>query len=256
MFSQDSWLRHELVESLLESWLIEINHHISLQHEGKMFGALVGYLPKGKPLPHAAKYLDQKQRLVMIRAYSGQLCGVWNWPGWAPTLLDHTQVAAESWRVQYQLHRLSIKIKVLQQIGHESSSEELKQLRQNRTVLSRYHANTLRNHTFLYSLRGDSCRLSEWWPKASTGVGDCCAPKLLSYAARFNIRPNALAEFWLGVKPNSAPAKIIESLTLNSARIDSSQVIDFYEACVSRCQPILPYLLGEKELSESPHLID
>ena len=253
MFPQDSWLRRELSKSLLSSWLEEINTHLAKQAEGKMFGALVGYLPQSHHLPPEAQYFDSKRNLVVIRAYSGQLCGVWNWPGWAPTLLDHTQVAAESWRVQYRLHRLSLKINKFQQGYDLGDSEELKQLRHERTLLSRHHANTLRDHTYLYNLKGESCRLSEWWPKASTGVGDCCAPKLLSYASRFKIEPIAMAEFWIGTQPKHKPAILIESLALGGSHINSHQDLNFYEPCLKRCQPILPYLLGQKVLAESPH---
>ena len=254
MFPQDSWLRQELSKSLLSSWLEEINTYLSIKDEGKMFGALVGYLPQGFDLPTEAKYFDYKRDLVLIRAYSGQMCGVWNWPGWAPTLLNHTQVAAESWRVQYRLHCLSLNIKKLQEDHGIADSEELKLLRRERTLLSRHHANTLRDHTYLYNLKGESCRLSEWWPKASTGVGDCCAPKLLSYASRFKIKPIAMAEFWIGAQTKQKPAKVIESLVLEGSLTDSDQSLNFYEPCLNRCQPILSYLLGLTSLAESPHI--
>ena len=260
MFSQDAWLRQELVSTLLNTWLTEIQELLADQTEGKMFGALVGHLPNHCKLPTNVHYLDQQQGLVVIRAYSGQCCGVWHWPSWVPSLLDHVQVASESWRTQYQLHCLSHKIKALQeQVSHPALSSqelllELSTLRQQRTQVSRQHAQTLREFTYLHNVRGESCRLSEWWPKAPTGVGECCAPKLLSYASKVGIQPLALAEFWIGATPKRPPAQMIESLKLESPQFSQIKQVDFYEPCLSRCQPILPYLLAQKTLLESPHL--
>lgn len=61
-----------------------------------------------------------------------------------------------------------------------------------------------------------------------TGSGECCAPKLLHYAATHHLRPIALAEFWWG--PPSA----------NGDRIPGN----FYGACVERCQPLMGFLLS------------
>lgn len=58
-----------------------------------------------------------------------------------------------------------------------------------------------------------------------TGTGDCCAPKLLVEAARRNLRPLGMAEFWWG--PDSAERRAGE----------------FYTACKARCQPLLGALL-------------
>lgn len=59
-----------------------------------------------------------------------------------------------------------------------------------------------------------------------SGTGDCCAPKLLHYAAQHYLRPLAMAEFWWG--------------TSEGARMAGA----FYGACAERCQPMMGFLLS------------
>lgn len=63
---------------------------------------------------------------------------------------------------------------------------------------------------------------------ARTGIGECCAPKLLYAANRLSLRPIAIAEFWWG------PG------TEGSLRENGT----FYQACEERCQPLLGPLLS------------
>lgn len=60
-----------------------------------------------------------------------------------------------------------------------------------------------------------------------TGTGDCCAPKLLNYAAVNNLFPVGLAEFYWGLDNKSG----------------SRRHGMFYPSCREKCQPILGYLL-------------
>lgn len=59
-----------------------------------------------------------------------------------------------------------------------------------------------------------------------TGTGDCCAPKLLHFAARQGLKPLGLAEFWWGAGGNDRRSG------------------QFYGACAERCQPIMGFLLS------------
>ncbi len=59
-----------------------------------------------------------------------------------------------------------------------------------------------------------------------TGTGECCAPKLLHYAASQQLKPLALAEFWWG------------------AATRDRQPGQFYGACEERCQPLMGFLLS------------
>jgi tRNA pseudouridine32 synthase / 23S rRNA pseudouridine746 synthase len=59
-----------------------------------------------------------------------------------------------------------------------------------------------------------------------TGTGDCCAPKLLHYAATHQLKPISMAEFWWGEDSR-----------------DKRQG-EFYGACVERCQPLMGFMLA------------
>ncbi len=52
----------------------------------------------------------------------------------------------------------------------------------------------------LMNFLGQSASLQKLMPAGSipTGTGDCCAPKLLHYAANHGFKPLAMAEFWWG----------------------------------------------------------
>jgi tRNA pseudouridine32 synthase/23S rRNA pseudouridine746 synthase len=72
------------------------------------------------------------------------------------------------------------------------------------------------------------CSLEQLFPQGvPTGTGDCCAPKLLAWAARQQMLPLAMAELWWG--PTSVGDKV------------SGQ---FYPACRERCQPMMGALLA------------
>ena len=61
-----------------------------------------------------------------------------------------------------------------------------------------------------------------------TGTGDCCAPKLLHYAATHRLKPLAMAEFWYGAS------------SMSEQKIQG----EFYGACRERCQPLMGFLLS------------
>lgn len=79
-----------------------------------------------------------------------------------------------------------------------------------------------------FPFQGEPWSLPSLYPGAGppTGAGECCAPKLLHYAATHNLRPLAMAEFWWGP---SRPGR---------------EAGHFYAACESRCQPLLGPLLS------------
>ena len=66
-----------------------------------------------------------------------------------------------------------------------------------------------------------------------SGTGDCCAPKLLNYAAKEKLIPLSLIEFYYG-KENRSGSRIHRH---------------FYPPCADKCGPIMEYMLtGIKEL--------
>jgi tRNA pseudouridine32 synthase / 23S rRNA pseudouridine746 synthase len=82
----------------------------------------------------------------------------------------------------------------------------------------------------LTNFSGQSRSLQELIPGGSmpTGTGDCCAPKLLHYAATHGLKPLAMAEFWWGAS------------SVNQDKVQGK----FYGACVERCQPLMGFLLS------------
>ena len=79
----------------------------------------------------------------------------------------------------------------------------------------------------LMNFYGRSQTLQQLMPQGlPTGTGDCCAPKLLHYAATHNLQPLAMAEFWWGASSGD--------------KIQGQ----FYSACVERCQPLMGFMLS------------
>src|SRR6476469_2483384 len=110
----------------------------------------------------------------------------------------------------------------------EAADRRMRALKQQRKELSRQLQTQMHAAYTLVNFLGTSRSLSSLMPTNSipTGTGDCCAPKLLHYAAANNLKPLAMAEFWWG--PPSG---------------DKIQG-EFYGACGDRCQPLMGFLLS------------
>ena len=72
-----------------------------------------------------------------------------------------------------------------------------------------------------------------------TICGDCCAPKLLDHAARNNLKPVGIAEFYWGPSNPSQTKKHGQ----------------FYPACRGKCEPILGHMLEGMELDDNPLVV-
>ncbi|BAZ09292.1 pseudouridine synthase [Calothrix sp. NIES-4071] len=110
----------------------------------------------------------------------------------------------------------------------ESADARIAELKQQRKEISRQLQVKMHAVYTLTNFLGMSQSLQQLMPQAPTGTGDCCAPKLLHYAATHNLKPLAMAEFWWGA---SLP---------NGDKIQG----EFYGACSERCQPIMGFLLS------------
>ena len=108
-------------------------------------------------------------------------------------------------------------------------------LKQQRRELSRTLQAQLHNAYVLTNFAGETRSLRELITEGAmpTGMGDCCAPKLLHYAATHDFIPLAMAEFWWG---NPSP---------DGYKIQG----EFYGACVERCQPLMGFLLSGRKNS-------
>lgn len=118
---------------------------------------------------------------------------------------------------------------VLQPWRHELQALEAQicELKQSRKDLSRQLQAQMHQSYWLSNFAGISAPLQHIYPgEMPTGTGDCCAPKLLHFAATQGWTPLALAEFWWG-PPHG-----------------DKQPGEFYPACRDRCQPLMGFLLS------------
>ncbi|MEH1946059.1 MAG: pseudouridine synthase [Nostoc sp.] len=110
-----------------------------------------------------------------------------------------------------------------------ATDARISELKQRRKALSRQLQAQMHASYSLTNFSGRSQSLQQLMPGGlPTGTGDCCAPKLLHYAATHNLKPLAMAEFWWG-----------ES-SVNQDKIPG----EFYGACAERCQPLMGFLLS------------
>lgn len=109
-----------------------------------------------------------------------------------------------------------------------AADNKIRELKQHRKQLSRQLQTQMHAAYTLTNLAGISLSLQQLLIGGiPTGTGECCAPKLLHYAANHQLKPLAMAEFWWG--KSSVKDKISG---------------EFYGACVERCQPLMGFLLS------------
>ena len=158
----------------------------------------------------------------VLKAYSGQICGRSDWEGYVPPIYDYLQP-------QGYFKRHEAEIVALHDAG--------KPTRERSAALQRW----LFSKFVLCSPNGERRSVRDVfgdWATANHskqtqppgGTGECCAPKLLHYANSHNMVPLALTEFWYGKSPKGEIRH--HGMT--------------YEPCQAKCQPILPFLLGNR----------
>jgi len=178
---------------------------------GKMFGVMVAMAPDGGR--------------VILRAFSGQYNGVWKVPGWVGPVFD----LAEFQRVYDDEER---KIKELGRCIEEQTARSQQQLELIglRKQMSQQLMVNIHGLYRLHNFSGQVASLQEIFPAVMgipTGTGDCCAPKLLQYAAEQGLVPLGMAEFYWGRANVSG----------------SRQHGRFYSSCRTKCYPILGFML-------------
>ncbi len=117
----------------------------------------------------------------------------------------------------------------------DNADMRIRELKQQRKEISGKLQKQMHAAYSVMNFLGNSSTLQQIMPHLPTGTGDCCAPKLLHYAATNKLKPLAMAEFWWG-----------ES---NREKIQGK----FYGACVDRCQPLMGFLLSG--LTNSPKVL-
>ncbi len=178
---------------------------------GKMFGVMECLQPDGT--------------VTFLRAFSGQYHGLWEVDGWVPPLFD-----VEIWEQTNSATEKEIKQLGQEIISLSPDSSVRKKCLRYRKQLSRGLMKKLHSLYNLNNFKGERHPLTKVFTvKAGipTGTGDCCAPKLLNYAALHNLLPLGMTEFYWGKENKS----------------NSRHHCHVYPSCSDKCQPILGFML-------------
>ncbi len=111
---------------------------------------------------------------------------------------------------------------------------QIKALKKQRTSLCDESLNKVFNEYEFTRFDGTNIKMMNYINRLPpTGTGDCCAPKLLSYAFKHSLTPVSMAE-----------TKLHFVLKEKVAEISFPKKISFFTPCDSRCSLILPHILG------------
>ena len=207
----DTWQISERISEMMRDIDSRPEWHEEVSR-GKMFGLLI--------------YRDKDGNEGMLKAYSGQICGRSDWPGYVPAVFDYLQPDGYFKQEEAAIVRL-----------HDAGQPT----RERSQALQRW----LFTQTVLTGAHGECRSVLEVftdWAQASHskqtlppgGTGECCAPKLLHYANSHHLKVLALTEFWYGASPKG------------EIRHHGKQ----YEPCQAKCMPILPFLMEKERLDE------
>jgi len=178
---------------------------------GQMFGALA--------------VRDRDGRTGVLKTFSGQYNSVWEVDGWAGPLLDVSRFRADTFEGELRIKAMGREI-----AGLPADSPVRRLLIYKRKKASQALMDEIHAMFRLPNFRGERIPL----PLAvhgrggvPTGTGDCCAPKLLGYAALHGLTPLGLAEFFFG----------------RANRSGSREHGKFYPSCLDKCGRILGFML-------------
>lgn len=194
----------------------EIDPCLSTKHlyndiGGKMFGVLICE--------------DVLGNEVVLKAFSSTYNGVWNTDGWVPHLANETTFMQIVEKGNLEIHPLTELINCL-----EKNSEEWKLKVEERKKISQKIHSELFDLYEVKNFKNEERSLADAIINKKgipNGTGDCCAPKLLNYAAANNLKPISIAEFYWG--RTSASGDKVEG--------------QFYSSCTDKCQPLLGFMM-------------
>jgi hypothetical protein len=173
---------------------------------------------------------------IILRAFSSTHNGVWNVAGWVPHIANEKEYMEIVNEGNIEIHPLTELIQTLKKGSPQWLEKTLQRKLISQKVLSKLYA--------LYEItnfKNEKRTLSEAFNLTKgipNGTGDCCAPKLLNYAAKNNLKPISIAEFYWGKESASG------------LRIEG----EFYSSCSDKCQPLIGFMLcGCYENKSSNH---
>lgn len=198
-----------------------------LTERGKMFGVLIA------EDAHGTKHT--------LKAFSGCLASYYEIDGFVPpafpvkefeaTMLYYSDKVKEIQRREKEnvlrLTNDSVKKKTAKQQWSKDCLTLQKQLKTERTRITTEALQSLRKLYSFHCIDKKQRTFSDMGIEAPpTGTGDCCAPKLLSYAFSRGFKPLSLLEGYYG---KDAGGKIHRH---------------YYPPCRTKCALILPFILG------------
>ncbi len=213
---------HQLLNKLMTMKTLDIfsskpGHHSSFSVDplfGKSRGKMLGIL----------ETLNNKGEKKILYAFSGQYNSQWDIPGWLPPPFSTKDFDMIYNKREKQIKQLTAKI------AATSEKDPLWPIfRQQRKKLSQQLNRELQELHRLHNFSGEEARLKDIFTDRGipTGTGECCTPKLLDYAARHQLKPLGICEFFMG----------------RSNRSGSCKHGRFYQPCANRCQPLLGFML-------------
>lgn len=172
---------------------------------------------------------DDRGRTVVLRAFSSLPGGIRQVDGWVPQVLSHDSFYQIVLPGLNDIKQMTRELEQLTAGSPEARAQSERRTRASQDLWRRMQT-LYRFHNF----RGESRSLKDAFARTpsekgniTSGVGECCAPKLLNHAARTGLQPVGLAEFYWG----------------GSNKSGSRQPGEFYPCCEARCQPILGFML-------------
>ncbi len=209
--SSDTWQISERISEMMRDIDSRTEWHEEVSR-GKMFGLLI--------------YRDKDGNEGMLKAYSGQICGRSDWPGYVPAVFDYLQADGYFKQEEAAIVRLH-------DAGQPTRerSQALQRWLFTQTVLTGADGGR-RSVLDVFSDWAQASHSKQTLPPG--GTGECCAPKLLHYANSHHLKVLALTEFWYGASPKG------------EIRHHGKQ----YEPCQAKCMPILPFLMEKERLDE------
>jgi hypothetical protein len=178
---------------------------------GKMFGVLVCQ--------------DEGGNEVVLRAFSGKHNGVWNVSGWVPPLMDEQNFNATIELGNTEIHPLTDLVQGLEK-GSPAWSRAVaeRKIISQKVLVDLYALYEVHNFKNEKRTLAEAFRIKKGIPN---GTGDCCAPKLLNFAAKNKLKPLSIAEFFWGKE------------TASGHKTEG----EFYPSCTDKCQPLLGFML-------------
>ena len=177
---------------------------------------------------HEDLFFDEQSK-IKIRRKNRKLQGKQN---------NQQNINEEFYLKEYQTY-LEAKISDLQKeyTSYTNQVQQLKEKRKNSSA--KVQQQIFEQYQFL-NIDKKSKNLFDIFKTSSqnipAGAGDCCAPKLLQYAFKHDLKPICMAEFWWG-KPLQTSIRKHQQ---------------FYAACTGKCKPILSHMLSGLSIEQNP----